>query len=404
MRERRNISRTLVLTNWRQNGRYAGAEAMRRILREMPAESVRWAALNSSDVDSVAGGVACKGVERKPMHWRLRGSALDMTLRCEVQARRMADSVEAWVTDFCPEQLWVLPEAAAVRVGTMLQRRLKIPMHATVYDAPETAKVAARTGIYYPLHIRRVREFYRQTSSVDSVSDSLISHLKKGFIAGDCRTTVFPVSVSESWMRKVGVCSFYGRNDPVRKLGFCGAFRISDGEWMRFLSMLARMPYKIEFVAFAERDSVPRVEVPENVAFDFQPYVEDEEEIVRCFLRKGVDACYLGLSHDKNRRLFAQTSLSSKLTTYAATGLPLIVDAPADSAAWKLIEPYDAGVLCRWGTEAERASTEMALHRMFESEERWQQYANGTARLAREVFSMEKNLPKLLSTMRGNSH
>jgi hypothetical protein len=127
--------------------------------------------------------------------------------------------------------------------------------------------------------------------------------------------------------------------------------RCSAEQWQAFVNELGSIPYRFEFDAYAWADSIPSARLPENVVINIMPYLAEELELIRRLREGNYDACYLPLWREPSHRLFSRTSLSSKLTTYVAAGLPVIVDGPKESAAWELVSRYSAGVLMgeEWG-------------------------------------------------------
>ena len=94
-------------------------------------------------------------------------------------------------------------------------------------------------------------------------------------------------------------------------------------------------------------------------------------------------------------QLFTRTSLSSKLVTYCAAGLPVIVDGPADSVVWKLVDRHKAGILLRnevFGEVSADDADEMRL--LLNDSDRWQTMAEGSRRLCEGEFNMDANIRK----------
>ena len=104
---------------------------------------------------------------------------------------------------------------------------------------------------------------------------------------------------------------------------------------------------------------------------------------------------YLGLWKDARQRLFAGTSLSAKLTTYAASACPVIVDAPSDSVAWGLVSRHGAGI--RLGADPDANQRE--LSDLMSSPARWHRHAAGAEALCSAAFDLEKNMLKFTSLL-----
>jgi hypothetical protein len=379
-----SFPRTLLLTSWAPDARYAGAENLRRILGELPPESVCWCGLRSIK----PGGESStrRSVPIRDVHWRLKGSIFEYLYVHEWQAKSLAQKMAREIRDFQPQALWVLPELAAIPVAIELGRLLNIPIHATVYDSLESARELCVPALYYPRYMGQVRRLFKTIQSFDTVSPGLRDHVMRTY---GCKSTVgslvFPPSVPESWMEggeMIGV-----KGSSLRRIAFCGAMRCSTLQWQGFLDQLAASPFQFEFHAYAWRDSVPEAKLPDNVRIEYQAYVEDERELVRQLQSRGYDACYLALWQAQDRHLFARTSLSSKLTTYVAAGLPVIYHGPVASEAWRLISKYNAGILI-----SEDQGGAGILANLFSDRTAWQQMAAGASCLCHEVFNLDRNI------------
>lgn len=385
------MPRTLLLTRWAPDARYAGAEALRRVVARLPGEQVIWVSMVRPN--GRPRGVPCRldCVEPRRVHWRMAGGLLETLWVQELQAATTARQIASRVGDFKPERLWVLPELGAINVGYHLKRRLQVPLHATVYDALESARETAIPALYYPLYSARVRRFFRTVESFDTISEGLERHILSHYgCPSSVRHGVIPSSVPESWIRQGAESSRPSQatgpangSATVRRLAFCGAMRCAADQWQRFLERLGALPYRIELDAYAWADSIPVATLPVNVTLSVMPYLEDEQELVRRLQSGGYHAAYLPLWLDARRALFSRTSLSSKLTTYAAAGLPVLVDGPAESAAWTLVNRYQAGLRSE------------AMAKLFHDTMLQVRLSEGARRLCREEFNLDRNVERL---------
>lgn len=396
--------RTLLLTSWPPDGHYAGAEAMRRLLRVLPHERVLWCSLKAASCELPNDLPRHLAIVAPALHWRLRDSALGYVWDFDVMARGLAKAIGVKCRDFKPEVIWVLPELLAIPVGYHLARGLRLPLHATVYDTPESAGDICVPRMYFRRYMQHAVRLCRELASADAVSDELLSHIRE--LHGSKRALPgisMPPSLPAAWMHKPRV----GRpwtEDGRRLIGFCGSFRVVDSQWNHWLSLLGSLPWQIELLAFASPDTIPKADLPMNVRWRLQPYVNDEREITECFVREGVHACYLGLRQTSQWGLFNRTSLSSKLATYISAAVPVIVDAPEDSVAWRFVRQYHAGMRVEDGGAAFGVSSltdrnRVQLKKMFSDEVEWRQMAQGSVRLCAEKFDLDTNTVKLMSLL-----
>ena len=379
------IPRTLFLTPFAPDKSYAGGENIRKIVQQLPQDQIRWASLEACR-GSLPVSAVHAAFQPASLHWRLCNTAMNSLYTDEWQSRELANRIAAWVKPFAPELLWVVPELGCIRLASLLARRLKLPIHATLHDAVETARFIL-PRCYYPVYAWRMRQLLNQVTSVDAISNALLSHVGKHCPAVRAGASiVVPPPIAKSLMVS-GKAARFGRRDS-RRIAFCGSMRTTPAQWFGFLNELSALHRDVELVIYAYKAMFPVVELPSRVRLRFESFLP-EAELIRALQDADIDACYLGLWKEPERRLFAQTSVSAKLTTYAAAGLPVIVDGPEDSAAWILVGKYEAGVL----VPPSRNTPSMA--QLFSDEELWRKMAEGAHRMCWEEFDLDRNVVAL---------
>ena len=343
-----SFPRTLLLTRWAPDARYAGGEDLRKRVSLLPPENVRWASLSRPVLNRELKLPEHRSFQPAILHWRLQSSALQHFYLHAFQAAPLARAIAEWARPFDPQVLWIGSDMETIAVGTQVARLLRVPLHVTAYDAFEACRFFGVPGLFRWYYLRQVRECLRMAATLDAVSTELVDHLRAGFCGEHPgRTMVFPPSVALSELPGPPEYGLPESPDEPRRIGFCGAARESAAQWQAFLSLLHQLEWRFEIEVFSDPDYFPKVPPPANVSIRFQPYEPTEQSLVRRMRELKVHVCYLGLWKEKEKRLFAGTSLSSKLTAYAAAGLPVIVNAPEDSVAWRLVRKHGAGVLVR---------------------------------------------------------
>lgn len=390
----------LLVTSWAPDARYAGAEALRRVLSCLPSDKIKWASLTSLSGEE-ARGVCEVGTFPLPrLNWRLRGTLVESLLLYELAPIVRARQIQQWSFRFNPQVIWVLPELAAINTGFHLARRMNLPVHGTIYDALETARDLAVPKSYYPRYWWSVKRFFREIKSFDAVSENLCRHIagvylcNRNAVVPAAAGIVLPSSVPETWCMETISSPGARWESRVRRIVFCGAMRITQSRWQLFLAQLRTLPFEIEFHFYAWGDSVPLASAPDNVKFVRNDYLNNEEMLIKALQSGNYDAAYLPLWRDMDQRLFERTSLSSKLTSYVASGLPVIIDGEMDSVAAELICRYEAGiVLSGRQCEVEREQ----LLRLFTDPGDWCRMAQGSLMMCRERFLLSRNIPALRS-------
>jgi glycosyltransferase involved in cell wall biosynthesis len=332
--------------------------------------------------------IAWQAFPPRPVHWRLGGTTWEYLSLYELQAAGLARKIWDWLQPFQPEVLWVLGELAGVPVARQVHALSQVPVHVSIHDAPEFARFVSVPSLYFPRYLVHVRRLLKCAGSVDCVSAELLEHVRRGVGAGPggaapaWRGLIFPPCVEPALAAPVRPRAW---QDDTRRIGFCGAFRVSDRQWQDVLDRLGRLPFRFELAGFASAGSVPQASVPANVTVHVQPPVATTAELIQR-LNTEADACYAGLWREPARRLFGRTSLSSKLVPYAAAAVPVIVDAEEDTVAWRLVRQHAAGV--RVGDPADPD----ALARLFGDAAAWQRMAEGARRLCLEEFDLDRHV------------
>ena len=385
--------RILLVTPGAIDFPFGSGEILRKIVDALPRQSVCWASLKKGRVDQVDSALSCRVFPlQSRLNWRLQRGLVGALLMKELWARKRARSIAKWAAEFGPKALWILAEEDAVSVGYHLRRITGIPAHLTFHDAPEilTGLFGRYHRLVEALYMRRLGQLIRLSTSLDAVCSNLVSHV--GGIPDDekdGRTMVFPFSLHPTADRYARL--FEGE---TRRIGFCGSLRTSREQWASFLAALSALPFRFEFVAFVDKEYFPDVPLPTNVRIEKHDFMVTED-VVRTFIEAGVCACYLGLYRDAEWSLFCRTSLSSKLTAYAATGAPVIVNGPEDSVVWHYVRQYGAGVRF---SSAEASGDD--LGRVFTDADAWSAMAKGVRKLFESEFNIESNIERFKAVLR----
>ena len=383
------MPRTLLLTRWAPDARFAGGEVQRKLVGHMPVESLRWAYLNPCErPEDISARSTRIAFPLKWVHWRLRRTGLQY-LWAHVQSAGLARQIAEWGKEFVPQVVWIASDLEGITVGRLVAKRLGLPIHLTVYDAFEWCRKCGVPSWYTALYYPELRRCLREVCTLDAVSQELLEHVCRGYTMPKLRCgMVLRPSLDAAWAAKLPPLQPDFSPCAPRRIGFCGASRVDDAQWNTFVSRLGRLPWPVELHVFADPLDFHNASLPPGVTVRYRKYLASEQDMIRELRAAALHATYLGLWHDETKRFFVRTSLSSKLTAYAGIGAPVIADLPEDSAAWRLLNRYEAGVLL---PEAE-GDADCALRRVLGDKIAWERLADGVARLRDREYDINYNV------------
>jgi hypothetical protein len=99
------------------------------------------------------------------------------------------------------------------------------------------------------------------------------------------------------------------------------------------------------------------------------------------------DLLYLPLPFGKKYELFVRYSLSTKMVTYVASGIPILYHGPPDAAVHDLLKTHDAALLC---TEPSSGVLAEMLRCYLNDKEMGTHSARNALELARRNFNLSQ--------------
>lgn len=278
------------------------------------------------------------------------------------------------------DKVWVVLESiTGIAMGRQVARTLGVPLLAQVWDPPEY--LLRRMNVDPILRRQIMNEFERSLSEAECVA--VVSDAMKAEYASryGARTVVVHHGLSAAERRAPAL---HPHGDGVLSIGFAGSM-YAPSAWQALMEALDAVGWTIH-----GRKVVVRVlggslrmstAAPVNIEYlGFRSTSETAMALAQC------DVNYLPHPFEAGMADFARLSFPTKLSTYVATGRPLLLHAPEYSSLVPFFRSFRAGACV---TSLRPADVVAALESLVESRERYANAAREASRAAETAFNME---------------
>lgn len=232
-----------------------------------------------------------------------------------------------------------------------LARRLRVPLHMIVHD--DWPRLSAIFGPAQPWLERQFARVYRAAATRLCVSPFMAAEYERRYSAAG--SVMYP--------SRSDACPVFPPREP-RDVNAGSELTIGYGgnsgpEMMQCLETLgaALQASAAKLVVFGPFDEQAQSRLQAvSPAIVFAGFVPYQEMITG--LRDAADVLFVPMSFEQNTRDNQVVSFPSKLADYTATGLPLLIYAPAYSSAarWARANPSSAEIVDEPGAEALRSA------------------------------------------------
>jgi len=257
-----------------------------------------------------------------------------------VRIRSLADQATAFARQHSVELIWAILNSPTVfRLARSLAKRVKTPLVSTIWDPPE--------GIGLSL-------------GLDSYSRRTAKRDFEAVVRGSLRCGVISEPMAERYWERYGTTPIvlrHGipREQFARALGeekSCGPFVIgfagtlyASREWQALLEALGQTGWRI-----AGREVILRVFGSSMIAESVVParieYLGWESGSRLISLLSEVDITYLPYWFEPAFRESVELCFPTKLTTYLASGRPVLYHGPRNSSVARFLSEYKVGLGC----------------------------------------------------------
>lgn len=320
-----------------------GAVNLRTLLAHLPELEVTWFHLGPavphlpgcvSLGPRLVGGPLPADLVRTPALWLGRAAGVE-ALAQRIAAGRF-------------DRHWVVAMDEGVAVGLRLTELAPdVPLHVSVHDDQEHGMYgrSRRYRVFARLTRSPVRRLLRAARSVDTTSDEMADYYRAQL--GLRSTVVHPIAANDSWPAPAAP-----RPPSALTVGHIGSI-YAGGEFRRFLAEFretaARLGCTPRGVFIGLLPRYHRLVREAGVPAEFPMDVPEAEAVPRL---AGCDFVYAMYPFDRASRVFARTSLPTKLSTYARAGRPILAHAPEDSTLARAVVRFGTGAVASTDTPA----------------------------------------------------
>lgn len=236
---------------------------------------------------------------------------------------------------FRPELIWLVIDKDEIFLLYYLAKFSGLPWHLTIHDDPEVSlKLAGKK--YFESDELKFEFLIRNATSVDCISNRMSNYYQKKF---GVDSIVLTRTISSSTLEA---------NKSIDKLSN-NKINIIMGGWgdcpepwpeclIEAIELLEKISKKdVKFYAFD-----PKFKEFNDSRFIYCERMNSEE--FDLFLNK-MDIGYAPDPLELEYRLFAQTSLSTKIVTYLSATIPIFYHGPQDSSIGEIFNRFKAGVI-----------------------------------------------------------
>jgi len=315
---------------------YHGSALLYRLLEDWPAD--RLAIIETAFYGASLPARRLPGVSYRyapPRATRLQSTRFNRIYTRIVAAASplRALALHAGTRDFAPASILTVAQGHGWLVAAHLARRLDIPLHVICHDDWLWSLWGGASQ--NPYYTRLFTNHYRAAASRLCVSPGMAAHYEA--ITGAPGQVLYP-SRARAVVDYKSPPARLARTDDRFRMAWAGTITRHDtGKQLEILAgELAKQSGELHLFGPVDSAAVAAYGL-DGAHVHLQGLIPSADLIER--LRAEIDALFVPMSFSVDETCDVETSFPSKLTDYSATGLPMLIRAPANSSA------------ARWATE-----------------------------------------------------
>lgn len=378
-----DLPRVLLLSVVPPNTRYTGALMLHSMFKAIPAEKLSCYVVKTprveADLDdeyrSIPYAISNKPSEAKTRRLPGKLGALECFSKElfseKISVPKITKQILEFISDQKPDLIWCTLEGQTmIRIADSIQKQVPLPMVSQVWDPPE-----------WWMHDNKVDRLTQNT--VLKTFSSVLKHSKIVATASwamsqeyeekiGCRTIPVIPGIPDSWASSPA--KSIGENSKL-KIGFAGQM-YSIKEWNHLMKALDAVDWKIEGreVEIVMLGRVFHLNSFHRRNIRYLGWCGQKETLE---ILSGCDILYCPYWFDREFESPAKLSFPSKLTSYLASGRPILFHGPEYCSPYKFLKQNNAAVLCHG---LDKSAIVNALSRLVYDVELYEQLAsNGSA-------------------------
>lgn len=348
-----NIGKILLVSAVPPSTNYTGALMLESMCRALPPDKLSCFAVLTEKMDSAIHPdwqhIPYQHRQKPPeshrrhfpMHLGLLESFIVEQNIAIREIPRLADEIVSFAKSNGVERIWCTLEGQTlIRLAHCLQKRLPLPMVAQVWDPPtwwlrdNNVDPISRSGVLKTF----ARVLSHPNTTIAAASWAMAEQYSKDY--GSKAIPVVP-GLPEDWALEPSS----GLNDSTTlTIGFAGQLYASDN-WNCLMHSLDSIGWsldgrKVEVIALG-RFFETTAKTERNIRFrGWRPQRETLQILSEC------DFLYCPYWFSSRHEIEARLSFPSKLTTYLASGRPVLFHGPKYASPSRFLEARDAAIQC----------------------------------------------------------
>ncbi len=333
--------RLLIVTTTLPGEANVGGLILGDLLADYPAEQYQLAHLVAVGEEQAANDIPIPAWAGRKLEGKLDSikSHAQFVSTFVPGTRSTADVLLAAIDQFKPDKVWlILDTPAAIMVAGAVAGVTEVSILCLVWDAPDYLLSKAAFGrMSQKVVLDHFAKALSKSEKIAVVSDSMKERYERDY---GCPCVIMRHGLTAA-SRRPAATSLH--SDDELLIGFAGGLYATDA-WSAFLAALDSMDWKIGERRIRLRLMGESFLVKSKCAAQFE-YLGYRDSIETADLLAECDFNYLPQPFEERLKSLAEYSFPTKLSSYVATGRPVLVHAPSYASLRPFCDRHQVGVV-----------------------------------------------------------